>query len=88
MFLGISLVDIQSAGLFVFMERFMSAVQTVEPMAFSCEQFAQLVQISPGMIRKMARTGKIKAIRFGTTWRIPKTELERLFGMKSGGKRK
>jgi excisionase family DNA binding protein len=75
-----SLRDNRIARFLHFRGGFFMSIQQIAPIAFSCDQVAALVQMSPTKIRMMVRRGEIKAVRFGSTWRIPKTEIERLCG--------
>jgi excisionase family DNA binding protein len=54
--------------------------QNLKPLAFSCAQAATLAQVSPGLIRKLIRAGKIKGVRIGKCWRVPKSEVLRICG--------
>jgi excisionase family DNA binding protein len=54
--------------------------QKLQPLAFSCTQTAKLAQVSPGLIRKLIRLGKVRGVRIGNCWRVPKAEVMRICG--------
>lgn len=45
---------------------------------FTCQEAAQSAGISIGMIRKLIRIGKLRAVKIGRCVRIPDAELQRL----------
>lgn len=51
-----------------------------QPLAFSLKHAADLAECSTGLLRKMIRTGRLKAVRLGNRWRVPRTEMLRVCG--------
>jgi excisionase family DNA binding protein len=45
---------------------------------FTCEEAAQSAAISLAMVRKLIRTGKLRAVRIGRCVRVPASELDRI----------
>ena len=60
----------------------------LQPLAFSCEQTAELIQVSLGQIRKMVRDGSLRSFRVGKLWRIPEIAVMRLCGQTKQGAKK
>lgn len=54
--------------------------QQFEPLAFSIRQTAHAAQVSETFIRAVIRTGKLRAVKLGRCWRIPRSEILRLCG--------
>ena len=52
--------------------------QTATERLFKVNEVAAQIQQHPGSVRRAIRQGRIKAIRFGQTWRISPEELRRL----------
>jgi excisionase family DNA binding protein len=46
------------------------------------EQAAQELQLRPKTVRRLARDGRIRGVRRGSTWRFPRTAIE---AYRSGG---
>lgn len=53
----------------------LSEVPLFVDVPFICD----MMQLHPNTVRKMIRDGRIKAARIGKTWRIPKSEIERIY---------
>lgn len=45
-------------------------------LAYSDERAAELCDVTPGVIRTMRESGKLRAVPFGRSLRIPHSELE------------
>ena len=54
--------------------------QRLKPMAFSIRQTAHAAQVSETFIRAVIRTGKLRAVKLGRCWRIPRSEVLRMCG--------
>lgn len=51
-----------------------------EQLAYTIRQSATLAQVSEGLIRRMIKSEKLRAVRIGKLWRVPREELFRLCG--------
>lgn len=49
------------------------------PVFVDVAYMANLMQVSQELVRRMIRDGKIKAAKMGNTWRIPKTEIVKMY---------
>lgn len=49
------------------------------PLVVDVPYFAQMFQLNLRTVRGYCRTGRIKATKFGKDWRIPKSEIERIY---------
>ena len=45
---------------------------------YNVDEAAELLSVKPATLRDWLRAGKVKAVKFGTTWKITDTELRRL----------
>ena len=53
--------------------------QEIEPLVFTLKQTARLIGISELGVRRLVRTGRLKAVRIGPRgWRVPKAEVLRI----------
>jgi len=59
----------------------MAKLGKCEPVAYSCDQLASMVQVRPALIYKMIWRGEIRTVRIGKFLRIPKAEVDRVCGM-------
>ena len=55
-----------------------SKKKAIQPLAFTIRDAAILASISEAFVRKLIRAGKIRAVRVGWVWRIPRAEIERI----------
>lgn len=46
--------------------------------AYTVEQVARKLQLHENTIRNMIKTGRLRAVKIGKGWRIPKAEYEKL----------
>jgi len=51
------------------------------------QDVAEILKVSEGTIRRMLDRGELKGIRVGRLWRIPQTEVDRLFQVKHGNEK-
>ena len=47
-----------------------------EPMYLTPEEVAEILRVDRRTVYEWLRSGKLKAIRFGRTWRIPRTSVQ------------
>ena len=59
--------------------------EQLEPLALSIRQTARAAQVSETYIRGVIRNGKLRAVKFGRIWRVPRSEVLRMCG-ESGAK--
>jgi excisionase family DNA binding protein len=52
-------------------------VSPIEP-ALTVEDFAKTIFYHPESVRRAIRQGRIRALRFGASWRIPAPEARRI----------
>ena len=66
----------------------MAKLGKCEPVAYSCDQLASMVQVRPALIYKMIWRGEIRTVRIGKFLRIPKAEIQRICGVTEIRKRR
>jgi excisionase family DNA binding protein len=49
------------------------------PLFVDVPYLCNLLQLQPDPVRKRIQNGSIKAAKFGKTWRIPKSEIIRMY---------
>jgi len=49
-----------------------------QPGFWSIDQLARVLDVSYATVRRLVRSGHIRAIRIGRLWRIPDEEVQRL----------
>ncbi|MBR1392660.1 MAG: helix-turn-helix domain-containing protein [Ruminococcus sp.] len=49
------------------------------PLFVDVAYICNLLQLQPDTIRKRLQEGSLKGVKVGAVWRIPKTEIERLY---------
>lgn len=47
-------------------------------MIYTTKEVAEILKLNIETIKRMARDGRIKAVKLGKQWRIPEEEVERL----------
>ena len=59
-------------------KKFITSMEEV-PLMVDVPYVAELLQLNERTIRTYCRSGSIKATKFGKDWRIPKSEIERMY---------
>lgn len=59
-------------------KRFITSLSEI-PLFVDVPYLCELLELQPDTIRKRIQNGSIKAAKIGRTWRIPKSEVERLY---------
>jgi excisionase family DNA binding protein len=49
---------------------------TTPPKVYTVEEVAEILRVNPMTVYRMARDGRIKAFKVGTTWRITQEALD------------
>lgn len=59
-------------------KRFITSLAEV-PLFVDVPYISEMLQLQPDTVRKMIQNGSIKASKIAGMWRIPKSEIERLY---------
>lgn len=59
-------------------KRYITSLAEV-PLFVDVLYLCELLELQPDTVRKRIQKGDLKAVKFGRTWRIPKSEIERLY---------
>lgn len=59
-------------------KKFITSMDDV-PLFVDVPYLCELLQLMPDTIRKRIQNGSIKAAKIGSVWRIPKSEVERMY---------
>ena len=59
-------------------EQVVAESQKIEERLLEVGEFAELISFHPESVRRAIRQGRIQALRFGNTWRVPPSEVARI----------
>ncbi len=59
-------------------KKFVTSLDDV-PLFVDVPYLCELLQLMPDTVRKRIQSGSIKAAKFGRTWRIPKSEIIKMY---------
>jgi excisionase family DNA binding protein len=59
-------------------KKYITSLEEV-PLMVDVPYVAELLQLNIRTVRNYCRNGNIKATKFGKDWRIPKSEIERMY---------
>jgi excisionase family DNA binding protein len=59
-------------------------VKEEEKEVYRLKEFAKMIDVSLRTAYRLVETGKVKAIKIGGNWRVPKSEIRKLLGGDNG----